>query len=275
MAIAILRAMTPDAIGRALCALRQRKGWRQVDLAAKVGISQSAVSAAECGDLDAVSVHTLGRLLAECGGDLVLDVRWRGGELDRLLDRAHAELVERAARLLARLGWDVHVEVSFARYGERGSVDILAWHRVQRILLVIEVKSEITGVEETLRRHDVKVRLGPQIAFERLGERPLQVARLLVLPDTSTSRRRLAEHDTTFRQAYPTRGRAVWRWLAAPDGPLAGILLLRGATGAGGRRRRVSAPSRTARPAAVALSPGARSAAGPDTNRPTRSPMDP
>jgi transcriptional regulator with XRE-family HTH domain len=231
--------MTPDEIGRALRALRQRRGWRQVDLAARIGISQSAVSAAECGDLDAVSVRTLGRLLAECGGDLVLGVRWRGGELDRLLDQTHAELVERAARLLERLGWEVHVEASFARYGERGSVDILAWHRTARVVLVIEVKSEITGVEETLRRHDTKVRLAPHIVFERLGERPAHVARLLVLPDTSVTRRRLADHEVTFRRAYPARGRSVTRWLAAPDGPLAGILLLRGQAGDTGRHRRV------------------------------------
>ena len=231
--------MTPDAIGKVLCALRQRKGWRQVDLAGRVGVSQSAVSAAERGDLDAVSLRTLDRLFAECGGDLVLGVRWQGGELDRLLDRAHAELVERAARLLIRLGWEVHIEVSFARYGERGSVDILAWHRDARVLLIVEVKSEISGVEETLRRHDVKVRLAPHIAFERLGERPAHVARLLVLPDTSSTRRRLTEHDITFRRAYPARGRPVARWLAAPDGPLAGILLLRGTAGGPGRRRRV------------------------------------
>jgi hypothetical protein len=166
-------------------------------------------------------------------------VRWRGGELDRLLDQTHAELVERAARLLERLGWEVHVEASFARYGERGSVDILAWHRTARIVLVIEVKSEITGVEETLRRHDTKVRLAPHIAFERLGERPAHVARLLVLPDTSVTRRRLAGHEVTFRRAYPARGRSVTRWLAAPDGPLAGILLLRGQAGDTGRHRRV------------------------------------
>ena len=36
--------------------------------------------------------------------------RWQGGELDRLLDRAHAEIVERVARRLTSLGWDVHVE---------------------------------------------------------------------------------------------------------------------------------------------------------------------
>src|SRR3990172_10149409 len=117
----MLRAVTPEAIGRALRALRQRKGWRQWDLAQRVRIGQPAVSAVERGDLGAVSVRTLGQLLGETGAELVLNVRWQGGELDRLLDRAHAEIVERVARRLTGLGWDVHVEVSFARYGERGS----------------------------------------------------------------------------------------------------------------------------------------------------------
>jgi transcriptional regulator with XRE-family HTH domain len=197
--------VTPEQIGRSLRALRLRKGWRQDDLGRRVGIGQSAVSATEGGDLDAVSARTLGRLFGEVGADLVLAVRWRGGELDRLLDRAHAELVERIAALLLSLGWQVHVEVSFARYGERGSVDVFGWHPSARVALIVEVKSEITGVEETLRRHDVKVRLAPHIAFDRLGERPAEVARLLVLPDTSTTRRRLQVHATTFGRAYPLR----------------------------------------------------------------------
>ncbi len=102
-------------------------------------------------------------------------------------------------------------EVSFNRYGERGSIDILAWHPATRIALVIEVKSEITAVEETLRRHDVKARLAPAIVYERLGERPVAVGSLLVAPDTSTTRRRIAEHGETFARAYPLRGRAVGR----------------------------------------------------------------
>ncbi len=232
--------MTPESIGRALAALRLRAGMRQVDLAMRVDIGQSSVSAVERGHLDAVSVRTLGRLLGELGAELVLSVRWQGGELDRLLDRAHAELVERVARRLAALGWEVFVEVSFSRYGERGSVDVMGWHAATRTALIVEVKSEIAGVEDTLRRHDVKVRLAPHIVFDRLGERPSRVARLLVLPDTSTTRRRLAEHESTFRRAYPIRGRAVTRWLARPNGVLAGILLERGLRDGGRRRRRVS-----------------------------------
>ena len=82
-------------------------------------------------------------------------------------------------------------------------------------------------MEETLRRHDVKVRLAPVIVHNRLGSAPAHVARLLVAPDTSTIRRRIDEHAETFRRAYPTRGRAVTRWLKAPAGPMAGILLVR------------------------------------------------
>jgi transcriptional regulator with XRE-family HTH domain len=216
--------MTPAYIGHSLATLRRRCRLRQRDLGAQVGITQGAVSRAESGDLDAISLRTLQRMFEEVGGELVLNVRYRGGELDRLMDRAHAGLVEQTARRLARLGWEVHVEVSYSEFGERGSIDILAWHPARRIVLVVEVKSEITAVEETLRRHDVKVRLAPKVIRDRLGVQPAATARLLVLPSTSMARRRLAEHAATFALAYPARGRGVRSWLRDPVGPLAGIL---------------------------------------------------
>jgi len=216
--------MTPTYIGRSLGVLRRRCRLRQVDLGAKVGVSQGAVSRAECGELNAVSLRTLQRMFEEVGGELVLNVRYRGGELDRLMDRAHAGLVEQTARRLVRLGWEVHLEVSYSVYGERGSIDILAWHPAERIALVVEVKSELTSVEETLRRHDVKVRLAPNLVFDRLGVRPSATARLLVLPATAAARRRIERHAGTFGATYPARGRDVVAWLRLPAGPLAGIL---------------------------------------------------
>ncbi|HEY4190087.1 MAG TPA: hypothetical protein VGM28_06685, partial [Candidatus Limnocylindrales bacterium] len=57
-------------------------------------------------------------------------------------------------------------------YGERGSIDILAWHAATRTLLIVEVKTEIASAEEMLRRHDAKVRLGPAIGRERFGIAP-------------------------------------------------------------------------------------------------------
>jgi transcriptional regulator with XRE-family HTH domain len=234
--------MNRVAIGRALRALRLRKRWRQKDLARRVGIGQPAISGVEAGEIGAVSITTLERLVAAVDAELVVYVRWRGGDLDRLLDAAHADLVERATKLLRDLGWEVHPEVSFSEFGERGSVDILAWHRESRTILVIEVKSEITAIEETLRRHDAKVRLAPRIAFERFGERPTHVARLLVLPDTASARRRLTSHAATFAATYPARGRVVTRWLAGPTGPIAGVLMLPQTPGTR-RPRRIGRPA--------------------------------
>jgi hypothetical protein len=67
-----------------------------------------------------------------------------------MLDRDHASLVESAVTLLSADGWIPVPEVTFQVYGERGSIDILAWHPIARILLVIEVKSVVPDVQATL-----------------------------------------------------------------------------------------------------------------------------
>ena len=44
-------------------------------------------------------------------------------------DEHHAAMHEDVARLFATLpGWDEVPEVTFSEFGERGSIDILAWH---------------------------------------------------------------------------------------------------------------------------------------------------
>ncbi len=64
-------------------------------------------------------------------------------------------------------------------------------------------------IEETIRRHDVKTRLASVVARERLGWEPLQVARLLVLPDERTPRRQVERFAKVLISAYPDRGQAV------------------------------------------------------------------
>lgn len=53
-----------------------------------------------------------------------MDVRllWRAEGLDRLLDKGHADLVDRMIDLLTAMGWTAAAEVSFSIRGERGSV---------------------------------------------------------------------------------------------------------------------------------------------------------
>jgi transcriptional regulator with XRE-family HTH domain len=210
-------------IGRRLRALRHHHGWRQEDVGRRSGTSQDAVSRAERGRIEVMPVARLRALAAALDADLVITLRWRGGDLDRLLDEGHAAVCGAVASLLSPLGWEVHPEVTFSVYGERGSIDLLAWHAPTRTLLVIEVKTELTSVEETLRRHDTKVRLARGIAVERYGWRPLQVGRLLVLPDTRTNRRRVGRHDGLLLPVYPLRSGALRAWLRQPSRANAGL----------------------------------------------------
>ncbi len=120
---------------------------------------------------------------------------------------------------------EVVPEATFNRYGERGSIDILAWHPGHTALLIVEVKSVMPDVQALLSGIDRKQRIAPGLAADR-GWRASTISRLIVLPDDRTARRRVATHDATFAQAYPARTREIRHWIVAPVAPLAGILFL-------------------------------------------------
>lgn len=94
-------------------------------------------------------VEKLRRHSRALDAEVVVVIRWRGGEIDRLMDEGHASVVGWVMALLAGLGWETAAEVTFAVRGERGSIDVLAWHAASRTLLVVEVKTELTSLEET------------------------------------------------------------------------------------------------------------------------------
>lgn len=126
-------------------------------------------------------------------------------------------------------------------------MDLLGWHPDTRTLLVIELKTELTSIEETIRRHDVKSRLAGKIGLERFGARAAAVARLLVLPDERTLRRQVARYANLLLRAYPNRGPEVRSWLAAPSGALSGLMFLTSTDGTR-LRQRTSPVRRVSRP---------------------------
>ncbi len=95
-----------------------------------------------------------------------MKVVWRGGELDRLLDADHSAIQEAwdARKRAAQSGWLDRHEVTYSIFGERGSIDDLAYHLDTRTLLVTEIKSGLYDVQETLARLDQKERLGREVA---------------------------------------------------------------------------------------------------------------
>ncbi len=209
-------------IGRISKALRHRLGWRQKDLAARVGYAQTTISLVERGHFEQLSVRTVRRIAAALDATLVVEMRWRGAAVDRLVDDAHAALVAAVAAYLAELGWHVEVEVTYSEFGERGSFDLLAFHP-DGTLLVVEVKTDLPSGEATLRKLDEKARLAPSIALKRFGWGARVVGRLVVMPESATLRRRVVRHATLFDRVLPTRNVGVRRWIARPDGALAGL----------------------------------------------------
>jgi len=154
-------------------------------------------------------------------------VPWRGSGVDRLLDADHARLTGIAACRLIQDGWRTVLAATNSVYGERGSVDVLAGRQERRVALVEEVKTSLASIEATLRKLDEKVRLvGERLCKDQFGWSPTIVARLLVLPDTTTARRHVAMHESVLGIALPARGPEVRGWLHQPEGGLAGILFL-------------------------------------------------
>ena len=225
----------PQRIGRSLRAIRIRLGLRQVDVAKRASVSRSFVSNLERGLARATDLSRIERVCRALGADLDVRIRWRGEGLDRLLDEAHAALVDAIVAVLRSAGWVVELEVTFNDYGDRGSIDVLAWHPLQRALLVIEIKSVIADAQGTLAPLDRKVRIAPKLARVR-GWAPASVSRLLVVGDHATSRRRVARFGSLFAAALPARGNVLRRWLATPAGATAGLLFLSDSTVGGARR---------------------------------------
>ena len=108
------------------------------------------------------------------------------------------------------------------------------------------------GRSSGIHRHDgSSATVGGRIVADR-GWRPRACATWVILADTRTNRRHVAQHARLLRGAFPANGHAMRRLLGHPDGPsprcrschirgirpLAGMLGRRGASGDPGRRCR-------------------------------------
>lgn len=199
---------------------------RQEDVAREAGIGRWKIVVLEAAQIDELRVGELLRSFEALGARLDIVASYRGAELSRILDEVHPRLVQLILAILDSCGWQAKVEVSFSIGGERGSIDVLGWHPGTRSLLVVEVKSELPGVDPLLRPLDVKVRLAVRIARDQFGWDPATVSRVVVLPEDSTARRIARRHAVVLAAALPARSRAVRSWLRRPLGDLAGLWFL-------------------------------------------------
>jgi transcriptional regulator with XRE-family HTH domain len=202
-------------LGRHARAIRLRHGMRQQDVGERAHVSRSVVSLIERGKCDRLSIGTVEVVLAAVGARLDPRLTWNGTELDRLADAGHAALSASVKERLERWGWQVRVEVSFSHYGERGRIDLIAWHPMARACLVVEIKTDLVDVQALLGSMDVRARLAPQLAHRFGWDADLVVPAIVFLEDRTT-RRRIRQLAGLFDR-YSLLGQAAISWVRRPS----------------------------------------------------------
>lgn len=211
-----------ERLGRIARTLRVRQRLTQVALAHRAGVSRRAVSILERGGARRLPLGAIESICGALGARADVRVLWNGPELDRLLDAAHAALCAAIKRRLERWGWLVRVEISYSRYGERGRIDLLAFHLATGILLVVEVKTAFVDVQGLLGTLDAKARLATYVAAQ-YGWQVRAVVPAIAFIEDRAIRDRLRRVDTLFDR-FSLRGRKAVTWLRRPREQPSGLL---------------------------------------------------
>lgn len=249
--------------GRLVRLARIRRGWRQQDLADRAGVSRAAVSRVERGRIGELPLDLVRNIAAQLEIRIEAMPRARAIDIDRVVNARHTSLAEFVVGWIgSKSAWIVRPEVSFSEYGERGVIDLLCWHEAARVLLVIELKTELVDFGELLAVLGMKHRLGPVVA-RQFGWKPVSVSSCLLVADSMTNRRRRAGHAALLAAAFPQDGRELLRWLTAPAGSIRALRFVTDArlgsvrSGFAGRTR-VTPPRAGSAKAASRLKPAAR-----------------
>jgi transcriptional regulator with XRE-family HTH domain len=209
--------------------LRKALGWTQKELGRRAEVSQSFVSAVENVRVGDLTFANASRLLEAMGAQLNVGVSAPFlGDRERQRDPAHARCTAYVASRLRRDGWQASTEVEIGGDRSRGWIDVLAFNPVSRLLLVIEVKTEIRdlgAIERTLGWYEREA----WAAARRLGWRPRQVIGCLLLLATAANEARVADNGATFKTGFPIRAtllrQIVSEQMPAPPGARAMALI--------------------------------------------------
>ena len=209
--------VSDQQVGALFRAVRIRSRKRQEDVAVAAGVPRSLVSSVERGHLGDVPIGELQSIASQLEIRVELVATWRGGDGARIVNERHSRMHELvAARLTPASGWQFATEVTFSEWGERGTIDILAWHAASRTLLIIELKTEIPDPAGLVAQVDRYRRLALKIGRDR-GWDPLHVATWVLVAESDFNRRQHARHKLMLTNAFPLNGQFMRRWLRDPS----------------------------------------------------------
>jgi transcriptional regulator with XRE-family HTH domain len=196
--------------GASVRAVRLALGLSQRALGERIGRSQVHVSLLERGRIAGLSITEADSICGALGATLVFGIEAPVLAGSRQRDAAHARCVAYVMRRLIKEGWIVRREVQVGTPARPGWIDILAFHPELRVLLVIEIKTELVDLGGLERQLGWYVREARQAA-RSLGWRAGDVMPVALLLSTAVNDVRLRENATGIGQVFPRR----WRDLIA------------------------------------------------------------
>ena len=196
------------AIAAAVRHPRRARRWTQRRLAAEADLAQSMVSDIEHARLPDLPLRTAIRVLTALDVDVTLGLHAPQMAAPSQRDRAHARCVAFVARTLERGGWRTATEVAVGGGRWFGFIDVVAYHPIDHVLLVIEVKTEIRDVGE-IERQLASYERSAWTAARELGWRPRAVTGVLLLLATEENDRRLSENRQYFDRSFRVRARVL------------------------------------------------------------------
>ncbi len=218
-----IRFMEDAQLGARIKAVRVKLRRTQANVARQARVRPIDISHLERGALDDVPLPMMRRIASALGMWIELKPKWQGIELDRLASGAHDSLQRAVIERFARLsGWLAVPEVTYSIFGERGAIDVLAWHDATHSLLVIELKTVVVDVGEVVRTMDQRRRLATEIAAGR-GWHATSTSTWQVLTDTRTNRRHVEQHAALLRRPGTIDGQAMRAWLRQPSGAVSAL----------------------------------------------------
>lgn len=202
------------AFARDLRLARMSAGLTQAQVADLAGASQAEVSKAERGHLD-ISLDVRCRLAAACGHEL----GWRLYPVATVRLRDSGQLgIAQAIVAAAHRNWQARLEVAVAP-GDLRAADLLLATAGE--ILHVEIERALVDLQAQLR--------AAQLKRQALAERENRPIRLvLAVPDTRSTRARLAPFAELIARTLPASSSATWRALRSGE-PLGvdGILFVR------------------------------------------------
>jgi transcriptional regulator with XRE-family HTH domain len=205
-----------ERVGLIVRTERRASTWTQRELGRRSGVPQSRISLIERGLARTVRSDEVDRLLTTLGVEFWLGARGPSHVDLRPADLVHAKCSAYVDRRLRSAGWLVAREVEVGGAQGRGWIDLLAYDPARRLLLIIEVKTELLdlgAIERTMGWYEREA----VAAARRLGWRPLRSASALLVLDSDANDLAIRAARDVLARAFAGRATALRRVVSGED----------------------------------------------------------